>query len=130
MGFTNLATLIHKYSHLISLEIVAGYWKLRTFQRTQVSLSGSLDKADIMYQLWKQTLWLCVPTSCWNCEDLRPWWKNSVLVFFFFFNLPRIKSPYKSILFIVQGDIIWYREDNFSKLYSGQTVVFTGTFPG
>ena len=128
MGFTNLATLIHKYSHLILLEIVAGYWKLRTFQRTRVSLSGSLDKTDITYQLWKQPLWLCVPTSCGNYEDLRPWWKNSVLVFFFF-NLPRIKSLYKSILFIAQGDIIWYREDNFSKLYSGQTVVFTGTFP-
>ena len=42
-------TLIHRYSYLISLEIAAGYRKLRSFQETQVNLNGLLDKPDITY---------------------------------------------------------------------------------
>ena len=33
-----LVTLIHGHSYLIVLEIVVGYWKLRSFRETQVSL--------------------------------------------------------------------------------------------
>ena len=36
--FTNVATSIHGYSYLISLDIVVGYRKLRSFQGTQVNL--------------------------------------------------------------------------------------------
>ena len=39
----NLVTLIHGYSYLISLKL------LRSFQRTQVSLSMLLEKPDITY---------------------------------------------------------------------------------
>ena len=35
----NLVSLIHGYSYLISLEIVVGYRKLRSFQGTQVNFS-------------------------------------------------------------------------------------------
>ena len=35
---TNVATSIHGYSYLISLDIVVGYRKLRSFQGTQVNL--------------------------------------------------------------------------------------------
>ena len=31
----NLVNLIHEYSHLISLDIVAGYWELKTFEPSQ-----------------------------------------------------------------------------------------------
>ena len=37
------------YSHLISLESVVGYWKLRSFQKTKVNLNGLLEKPDMMY---------------------------------------------------------------------------------
>ena len=46
----NLVTLIHGYSQVISLEIVVGYWKLRSFQETQVNLNGLLQKPDITLQ--------------------------------------------------------------------------------
>ena len=46
----NLVTLIHGYSQVISLEIVVGYWKLRSFQETQVNLNGLLEKPDITLQ--------------------------------------------------------------------------------
>ena len=47
-------TLVQGYSHFISLEIVIsywklGYWKLRSFQQTQVNLNGLLEKPDITY---------------------------------------------------------------------------------
>ena len=44
----NLVTLIHGYSYLISLEIVAGYSLVRSFQGTQFNL---LEKGDIMFPL-------------------------------------------------------------------------------
>ena len=40
----NLVTLIHGYSYLISLEIVAVYRKLGSFQGTQLRLSMLLEK--------------------------------------------------------------------------------------
>ena len=43
----NLVTFIHGYSYLVSLEIVVGYKKLRSFQGTQVNLSLLLEKPDI-----------------------------------------------------------------------------------
>ena len=46
----NLVTLIHGYSQVISLEIIVGYWKLRSFQETQVNLNGLLEKPDITLQ--------------------------------------------------------------------------------
>ena len=45
----NLVTLIHWYSYLVSLEIVVGYRKLRSFQGTKVNLSVLLEKLDITY---------------------------------------------------------------------------------
>ena len=46
---TNLVTLIQGYSYLVSLEIVVGFRKLRSFQEAQVNLSVILDKPDITY---------------------------------------------------------------------------------
>ena len=40
----NLLTLIHGYSYLISLEMAVDYKKVRSFQGTQVNLSGLLEK--------------------------------------------------------------------------------------
>ena len=48
----NLVTLIDGYSHLISLEIVVGYWELRSFQETLVNLNGLLENPDIMHPSW------------------------------------------------------------------------------
>ena len=45
----NLVTLIQGYSYLVSLEIVVGFRKLRSFQEAQVNLSVILDKPDITY---------------------------------------------------------------------------------
>ena len=45
----NFLTLIHGYSYLISLETVVIYWKLRSFQETQVNLSVLLEKPDITF---------------------------------------------------------------------------------
>ena len=45
----NLVTLIHSYSHLVLLEIVVGYRKLRSFQGIQVNLIVLVEKLDIMY---------------------------------------------------------------------------------
>ena len=42
----SLVTLIHGNSYLISFEIVVGYWKLRSFQETEVNLNGLLEKPD------------------------------------------------------------------------------------
>ena len=47
----NLVNFIHGYSCLISLEIVLGYNKLRSFQGTQVNLSVLLEKGDVTYPL-------------------------------------------------------------------------------
>ena len=44
-----LVTLIHGHSYLMLLEIFLGYWKLRSFQVTQVNLHRLLEKPDIMY---------------------------------------------------------------------------------
>ena len=49
MAFNFKVNLIHGYSYLISLEIVADYRKLWRFQETQVNLSVLLEKTDIMY---------------------------------------------------------------------------------
>ena len=38
------------YSYLVSLEIVVGYKKVRSFQETQVNLSVLLEKPDITYR--------------------------------------------------------------------------------
>ena len=46
---TNLSTLIDGYSNLISLEIVVGYWKLKSFQDNQVNSNGLPEKPDITY---------------------------------------------------------------------------------
>ena len=40
----NFVTLIHGYSHLMSLEIIARHWKLRRFQENQINLNGFLKK--------------------------------------------------------------------------------------
>ena len=45
----NVVTLIYAYSRLISVEIVARYWKLRSFQEIQVKLNGLQEKPDITY---------------------------------------------------------------------------------
>ena len=49
----NLVTLILRYSYLLSLEIVVGYRKLRSFQGTQfkVNLSVLLEELDTTYPL-------------------------------------------------------------------------------
>ena len=36
---------------LFSFNIVVDYWKLRSFQETQINLNGLLEKPDIMYSL-------------------------------------------------------------------------------
>ena len=47
----NLVTLILRYSYLVSLEIIVGYRKLRSFQGTQVNLSVLLEELDTTYPL-------------------------------------------------------------------------------
>ena len=38
---------MQRYSHLISLETVVGYWELRRFQETQININGLLEKSHI-----------------------------------------------------------------------------------
>ena len=45
----NLDTLINGYTHVISFEIVEGYWKLRSSLETMASSNGLLEKPDITY---------------------------------------------------------------------------------
>ena len=52
----SLVTLIHGRSYFISFNIVLDYWKVRSFQETQVKLNGLLEKPDIMYPLWNSKM--------------------------------------------------------------------------
>ena len=45
----NLVNLIRWYLYLISLEIVVGYRKVRSFQGAKVILKVSLEKADLTF---------------------------------------------------------------------------------
>ena len=76
----NLVTLVDGYSHFISLEIVVGYWKLRSFQKTLVNLNGLLKKPDITYQSrnsYNGISW----AKLWNySKDLGPFWKYFIWV--------------------------------------------------
>ena len=49
VAYHKLSHLIRRYSYPVSLEIVVGYKKLRSFQETQVNLSVLLEKPDITY---------------------------------------------------------------------------------
>ena len=46
---TSLVILIHRYSYLISFEIVVGYSKLGSFQGTQIKISVLQEQPDITY---------------------------------------------------------------------------------
>ena len=70
VAFTNLVTLIHGYPHLTSFEIVIGYWKLRTFQGTQVNLSGLLEKPGMIYK--SRNSQYGISRAKLRNEDLRP----------------------------------------------------------
>ena len=78
MALTNLVTLIHWYPHLISLEIVVGYWKLRTFQKTQVNWSGLPEKLGLTYPSWNSQYG--ISRAKLRNKDLLPCWKYFVSV--------------------------------------------------
>ena len=72
----------HKLNHFNSrlftldfLEIVVGYWKLRSFQETQANLNGLLEKPDItsIAELLKRSLMSQVADYS---KDLAPCWKT------------------------------------------------------
>ena len=44
---TSLLPLMQRYSHLILLKTVVGYWELRRFQETQININGLLEKSHI-----------------------------------------------------------------------------------
>ena len=46
---TSLVILIHRYSYLISFEIVVGYSKLGSFQGTQIKISVLQEQPDVTY---------------------------------------------------------------------------------
>ena len=45
----NLVILIHRYSYLISFEIVVGYRKLRSFQGPRIKIYVLQEQPDITY---------------------------------------------------------------------------------
>ena len=72
--------LILSHSYLILLGIVVDYWKLRSFQETQVNLNGLLEKPDIMYQS-QNSFYVISRAKLRNySKDIGPCWKYSISV--------------------------------------------------